>query len=789
MVGPLFPPHRSASLFVVLDFHALLEWRMLPQSTHLGGDDSPCLYAEVIVPRHLAKSFTYLVPPKLHGRVDVGTRVTVPFGHTTLEGAVVALTNHLPPGVSASRLKAIAELPEGPAASGFSPGLFELSKRVADEYLAPWGQCLRLITSSEQMTVRHSWRLIVTEQGRAALSQGRCPDTHRPMLERIARRKQGLSSTTLRDAPTAVLTFLEAQQWILRTNEGRATRPLRAARVASGNQNHGQERLDHGPLLPPDPAARGRIEALMGLPHASRLLIEGRLDYRLSLLAHVIRQAKARDKSVLVLVGEAARAEWIRQTLENTMAVPVHSSHPVGEGIGEAASQRDAPRVFVGTRSAVFHPLTNIGVIWIDGEEDAAFKEPQEPRYHARDVAWWRAQHERALLVYGSAHPSLEVKTSDDVESCVEQVSPADLPAVELIDLGCEATDSSLSAPLVAALHDALADRDRAVLFLNRRGYAGALVCRDCGWVPRCGSCGVAVAYSRDHARLACRYCGTVVSLPELCGNCGASRLSPVGEGIERVEQDVRRWCPAARIVRLDGETTRSVEDARRLWKQILSSSWDILIGTQALFQRSPIPSAAVVGIVQADTGLHVSDFRAAERTYQLLVDAMHVAKPASAGGRVLLQTRLPKHHAIQALVHHDPSGFYRDELMARRVLGFPPVHHLIYTTVSGKDRAMTERAAAQWTRLLREQFVSDTRPATRGGQAALAPIQGPMVLGPVPTPGVRPRGTAMWGIMVKGPDRVQLREGVRLSLSRIERAYPRRTLKFNVDVDPVEMG
>ncbi|MFO0705286.1 MAG: primosomal protein N' [Nitrospira sp.] len=761
---------------------------MLPPSSHLGGDELPHLYAEVIVPRHLAKTFTYLVPPMFHGRVVVGSRVTVPFGYATLEGAVIALTDRLSPGVLPSRVKAIADLPEGTAESGFPPGLFELSKRVADEYLAPWGQCLRLITAPVQTAAQSSWRLVATEEGRSALTQGRCPDRHRPVLERIARRQQGLSSTTLRDAPGTSLTFLESQQWILRSNRPQPTRPARAARLAPSNQNHCQRVLDHEALPPLDPAARDRITALTGLSHASRLLVEGRLDYRLSLLVHVIRQARVRGKSVLVLVGEAARAEWIRQTLESTMHVPVHSSQPVGEGIGEAAGHRDLPQIVVGTRSAVFHPLTNIGAIWIDGEEDVAFKEPQEPRYHARDVAWWRAQQERALLVYGSAHPSLEVRAVVDIESCVEPVPSADLPTVELIDLSREAMDSSLSAPLVAALHNALAGQDRAVLFLNRRGYAGALVCRDCGWVPRCVSCGIAVAYSRDHARLVCRYCGTVVSLPETCGNCGASRLSPVGEGTERVEQDVRQWCPAARIIRIDGDTTRSVKDARRLWGEILSSSWDILIGTQALFQRGPIPSAAVVGVVQADTGLHVSDFRAAERTYQLLVDAAQVAKSASAGGRVLLQTRLPKHHAIQALVTHDPARFYSEELLARRVLGFPPIHHLIYTTVSGKDRVMAEQAATQWTRLLREQFATESRTVARGGQLGLAATQTTVVLGPVPTPGVRRPGATAWRIMVKGPDRVRLREGVRLSLDRIERAYPRRSLRFSVDVDPVEM-
>ena len=382
-------------------------------------------------------------------------------------------------------------------------------------------------------------------------------------------------------------------------------------------------------------------------------------------------------------------------------------------------------------------PLRSPGLIWVDGEEDSALKEPQEPHYHVRDVAWMRAQQESALLVYGSAHPSLEVISEGAIERFSQRREADRYPSVELVDMSREFGGLPFSTTLLAALRRSQEQHDRAILFLNRRGYAGALVCRDCGWVPRCRSCAVAYAYYRASARLACRYCGGRETLPETCGACGASRLSPIGEGTERIEQEIRRLLPEARIVRIDRDTLQGVASTRRLWQQVRARTWDILIGTQALFQREPLLPVGLVGIVQADSGLHLPDFRAAERTHQLLVDAVNLARPASAGGRVIVQTMLPMHHVMQAVIAHDPARFYSEEMEARRLLGYPPVQHLIYLTVSGKDRRETESAAQRWVDELHKTLsahTADTRPAVASLQQKLSvnqPSAGMSVLGP----------------------------------------------------------
>lgn len=790
---PLRESRKRPSL-IVLSFVALLECRMQHNDT-----SSPLnaheLFADVIVPRHIAKAFTYLVPPFLVSRIAVGQCVTVPFGRTMLHGAVVGLTRTLPAGVSVSRIKAIASLVEGEHLSGIAPEMFALSKRVADEYLAPWGQCLRLVTQSERRSNPSTARFMVTQEGRVAIAQERCSEDMLPLLTRIARRASGLSSATMRmaakEVPRGALQYFLAQQWVVCASDGTPRKRVSAHRALLEKD---AEPIECSLISAPDQDALQHMMQFLLTPIATRILIHGQTDYRVSLLARIACQVLAGDRSVLVIVPEVAKADWLGMILRRVLNVPVTVHHVRSQDSGTATASRDKPQLAVGTRSAIFLPLHSVGLIWVEGEDDAALKEPQEPHYHAREVAWLRAQQHQIPLVMGSSHPSLESMMDACVERCTQPLAPERAPLVELVDLSREFTASPISVMLSAALRITLQQHERAVLFLNRKGYAGALVCRECGWVPRCASCAVALPYYREKGRLSCRYCGVGTSPPDTCPTCGSSRLSPVGEGTERVELEVRRLFPDARIVRIEGDSSHGSGTKRGHWKQVHSQEWDILIGTQVLFQREPIPPVGLVGIVQADSGLHVPDFRAAERTYQLLVDAVSLGRPALAGGRVILQTSLPNHHVMQAILSHDPARFYNEEMKARQLLGYPPAMHLIHLAVSGKDRPQVELAAQKWARQLHSALSSSVTPAHRTGvtssaAALLIPSsEGIDILGPVSATGMRPKGHVRSHIMVKGRDRVAICTVVRDSLAFIERAYPRRNLKFSVDVDPLEM-
>ncbi len=741
------------------------------------------LYADVIVPRHIAKAFTYLVPAALTQSLEVGHRVLVPFGRATLEGAVIALRDHPPAGVKPVYLKEIHSLAKGPGDAGLSSTLFELSRRIAENYVAPWGQCLRLIFSPTPRAKASPSRYVATDQGRTALKDVGCPEQLRTILARIALRPGGVLSSTLRLSrdrrSRQVVDALVTKSWIAVTES--KTEEMHFPKRRVGKNADQFDRAKEGGLIPgagelpePDPLWATRVAEALRTNRAHKMVLHAPWEQRVSRLSSAIQQAHAMNKSVIILSGQVARAEWLGRLLSTLTGLPITFYDQSARSDRWGRALDGAPSVVVGTRSAIFAPLPSIGLIWVDGEDDPAFKEPQEPRYHARDVACMRAELEHALVVLASAHPSLESKTDAVADTYAVQPDGAHRPEIELVDLREEPGVTLFSQRLVAAMRDAVENKAGVLLFLNRKGYAGALICRDCGWVPRCSSCAVAFGYYREAGRLTCRYCGVTAMLPDSCPTCQASRLSPVGEGTERVEVEARRLFPDARIARLDGETLRRSASARSLWEGVRSEAWDILIGTQALFQREPLPQRGLVGVLQADSGLHVPDFRAAERTYQLLVDAVNLARPASAGGRVVLQTRLPMHPAVQAVLSGEPNRFYDEELTARRLLRYPPACQLASLSVAGRDLRVVDTAAKQWRKNL-EQFID--------GQEAV------MILGPVPAMGGRPKGHHRQQMLVKGADRTVLCRRIRESVERMERAYQKGQVKFIVDIDPVEMG
>jgi primosomal protein N' (replication factor Y) len=765
------PPPASVSF--VLIFPTLLQWRMPADQSPAPSAAGP-RYAQVLIPRHITKSFTYLIPPELARQVSEGQRVLVPFGRTTVEGAVLSVAHHPPSDVLPGRLKEIRCVADHPADSQAASVLFALARRVSDEYVAPWGQSLRLITPRPDRTASASLRYVATEEGRTALEEGRCPELLRPVLARIARRTAGLSSRTLlarRPSQAGLLEKLSANGWISRLgllHEQQGTRP--AATVAP-EQPSPSLRPDED-FRPPDPDWSARLtDALTGGPPGT-LLVHASWRDRLGLLVQALHEMVRRRRSAMILCGEVAKAQWLGRLLRTSAHLPVHilSLDDEAAVLERPSAAPEAPALLVGTRSAVFAPLPKVGLIWVEEEDDPALKEPQEPRYHGRDVARMRAELEGALLILASSHPSVESYSTLHKEHRLARQG-ADGPGIELVDLRVEQPGTVFSAPLATAIDKALTARAGILLFLNRKGYAGALACRDCGWVPRCPACAVACSYSRSTARLTCRYCGYGVPLPDLCGKCRAARLNPVGEGTERVELEARRLFPRADIVRLDGDTTRRPREAERLWSRLYRGDVDMVIGTQLVFQRAPLPPMGLVGIILADTALHVPDFRAAERTYQHLMAAAETARPAREGGRLYLQTRLPDHHAIQAVVQGAPDRFYDEELAARELLGYPPACALASLAVSGRQPDVVQRAAAQWRGVLEQ--------GTGGSKLT--------ILGPFPSLGSRARGHHRHTMLVKSTDRAALQAALRRSAEELEGRYRRSQAKFIVDMDPVE--
>jgi primosomal protein N' (replication factor Y) (superfamily II helicase) len=752
------------------------------------------LFADVIVPRHLLGSFTYTVPSSLRPTLRVGHRVLVPFGRSIIQGAVIALSHAIPEGLDRGRLKEIRSLlPEG-ISTDVSLKLFQLSRQVSEQYVAPWGQCLRLVLPPSPKLRTQVIRYELTEQGRAALeAREPCSADALALLARLGKESSGLRRSLRNPGPSHVLHDLKLRGWIA---EARDRFPNSATLLARPTRQANQGSVGVAPSFAPDPELSWSdplFNALRG-EGPPRVLVQAPWTDRLRLLQQTVRQVLNRGQTVLIIVGDAERAQWVADLIrrDETGISPVcfHSGLS-GQEKAEMWDQihRQIVRVVVGTRSAIFLPLTTIGAIWIEGEEDAALKEPQEPRYHAREVAWSRAQDEQAVLVLSSSHPSLEIKAAVEQQGIVvKKPLPSDArPNIQVVDLRDHVRGTVLSQPLVLAIGQAISRRSGVLLFLNRKGYAGALVCRDCGHVPRCPTCRVALMYSRQAGRLLCSYCGDVTALPEICLSCSGPRMQLIGEGTERVEEDTKRLFPHAAVVRLDGDTMRRPAQAEALWRRVEQRKWDIIVGTQLLLRRGSLPTMGLVGIVQADAGLSVPNFRSAERTYHSLLDAVSFADTAGAGGQVIVQTYLPAHHAIQAVAENNESVFLSTELSHRTALGYPPAVHLIALRVSGTNDKMVHDAATTWMDRLTDRSSPVMTKASLTAQSI--DYSGRFtVLGPVPSPVPKLRGRYRWHILVKSSEREAGLEAVRVTVKEMERMYQRQAIKFEVDVDPIEM-
>jgi len=738
--------------------------------------DAP-LFAEIIVPRHFAGPFTYRIPTELRTVLRVGHLVFVPFGRSLVQGAVIALSPHHPPAVPLERLKPIRTLVTADRGVDIPPPLLLLAKAVAEAYVAPWGQCLRLVLPPKS-TRRDSSRMMLTKEGLEALTtQQSIPPACIHLLKRLKRRPLGVSLSRLCHSKDRideeVLTSILDRGWAhrVRARTAAETPGLFSSHSDECSQVWGTSR---------NVEWESRVLRAVEGRTSARLLVEADPAERLALLRAATIRTVELGRKVLVITGETSRAEALAAALAHptTVTAALHSMMPDEKraDVWERIRQNHVS-VVVGTRAAVFLPLDCIGLIWIDREEDSALKEPMEPRYHARDVAWMRAQKEEALLVLSSTHLSLEACGLEAPKQLLKaRGRPDSSPQVEVVNLRGEDRRLLLSVRLHEAMRETMARQAGILLFLNRKAYAGALICRDCGQVPRCPSCAVAFAFSRQKNVLFCHYCGATHAILDLCGACGSARLQPVGEGTERLEEEVKRRFPTARVLRVDGETMRRPKDAEGIRIRIRRREWDVLIGTQLLLRDDLVPPLGLAGAVQADAGLSLPDFRAAERTFHLLQDAAGLVQPMSAGGRLIIQTYLPSHHVIEAVARQDDAIFRAEELMHRTALGFPPALRVIVLHVSGVLEPTVAHAAQAWAAALSRAL----KAAPLGEQLS--------ILGPVRSPVPRVRGRYRRQILIKSPPHFNAVQTVRSTLADLESLYVRRTVKFDVDVDPIEM-
>jgi primosomal protein N' (replication factor Y) (superfamily II helicase) len=533
-------------------------------------------------------------------------------------------------------------------------------------------------------------------------------------------------------------------------------------------------------------------EALEDLTHRlhrgefSTVLLHGiTASGKTEIYMRLVERCLEAGRNALILVPEIALTpaihEQFRLRFGGLMAV-LHS------GLAEGRRhdnwwrvRRGEARVALGTRSAVFAPLENLGVIIVDEEHESSYKQEETPRYHGRDTAVVRAQLSKALVVLGSATPSLESYANAEkgkyhLLTLSERVGRRPLASVEIVDMREEFRQTHTQVPISRRLREEveaqLESGKQTMFLLNRRGYSWFLLCRSCGQTERCVNCSISLTYHRREARLICHYCGYQASVPARCRSCDSEYLYYVGEGTEKLEQKLAEMFPTARVARLDRDAARRQGQYLKILSDFRDGKIDILVGTQLIAKGHDFPGVTLVGVVSADTSLSLPDFRAAERTFQLLTQAAGRAGRGESPGRVLVQTFYPEHYAIRLAAEQDYSKFFSKELHFRRVMHYPPVAALANVVVEDRKLEDAAHIASEVGK-----FFKSLGELTRGVR----------IMGPGPAPLARIEGFYRIQFFLKASSRAKLNMILRRLAEECEqRGVPQHSL--TIDMDPVSL-
>ena len=746
--------------------------------TSRGSPGVTARYAEVVLPVPVPRTYTYEVPAELQHRVEPGARVIVPVQRRRVVG-VVAAVNVAAPAVAA---KPILAAPD--RAPAISPPLLALGLWMSRYYGTPYGLALRALLPGALWSVERPAGPPAQAERVVTLTAA-LPS----LLERERAFKRAPKRRVAYEALEAIGGSSPVHHLVARLGLSNA--------AIDGLVTQGLARYAHVPRPrdpfaglssppPPEltPAQRRVVDGILATAADTPVLIQGVTGSGKTLVyLEVLRALVSAGQGAILLVPEIALTPQtvarVRGVFGDQVAV-LHSGLSDGERADAWRALRCGERrVAVGPRSAAFAPVQHLGAIVIDEEHESSYKQGTAPRYHARDVAFERARLEHARVILGSATPSLETLqlTATGRLTCFElpdRIGARPLPPVELVDLRNtsrvpEARAVPWSEALDQAVRGALERKEQVILLLNRRGFATYLQCPACGDVRNCPRCAIALTVHQTPPALRCHYCGHEEPVATACRACGADTQRMRGLGTQQLEHFVGLRFPEARIARMDLDTTSTKWAHHRVLARMAEGKIDILLGTQMIAKGLDFPNVTVVGVVDADTGLHLPDFRAAERTFQLVAQVAGRAGRGPLGGRVYVQTRAPDHHALRAAAHHSVEAFAAAELPLRAPPSpaYPPHVGLARFVAShpnaGRAREAAERVASWLDRMNRERLEGVLK-----------------VLGPAPCPIERIKGRWRWHVLVKASEP--------RAIGRVVRALGRRGRGVVVDRDPASL-
>ncbi|MGC8841371.1 MAG: replication restart helicase PriA [Candidatus Sumerlaeaceae bacterium] len=736
------------------------------------------LYADVAVEEPVEGLFTYTVPQSLQNTACAGRLVLVPFGKRLVRGCIIGL-KHTPGELPATKIRPIARIISPQFM--IEPRTIELARWISEYYLAPFGQTLACVSfiGFNEVTPKTQRLLALTTQAnnltdltpKQALVVSWLRNHGGKACADKLRTATGVSQAVIRKLlNTGILIWQE--KIIERSDDyptgGEPEQPLdlnsaqRAALEAISTQ------LDRG---------EHRTFLLHGITGS------GKTEVYLQAIWHALDLGG----SAIVLVPEISltpqTVDRFRRRFGDFVGV-YHSRLTVGQKFDLWGRIQDGRcRILIGARSAIFAPMQNLRIIIVDEEHEATYKQDTTPRYHARDVAIVHAHQCGAVVVLGSATPSVEtyhkaVTGKFELLTLSQRIDGRPLPPITVIDLAEKVQldqDVSLLSPEIGSAMTATLDAGNQVLvFLNRRGFFNFVICLGCKQTLKCPHCDVALTYHKVGDRLICHYCGHMLRRPTRCPYCDTTELSMVGVGTQRIEEELARLFPHKKVLRIDLDTMRRRTAHIEAWEQISRREVDIIVGTQMIARGIHLEGIALVVVPLADVSLFQPDFRAAERAFSLLTQVAGRAGRGDSPGKVIIQTYVPDHYAIQFARNHDFVGFYEKEIRIRKILRFPPYHRLVGFLGMGNNPEITEELFKQFIIILKDIAYPLRDRVT--------------VLGPTPAPLQRLEGQYRWRALLRGEAGSKMRQITRQALKEFSKQRGHSRIQIIVDVDPYDL-
>lgn len=747
-------------------------------------------YAEVIVDvaaKRVDRIFHYRIPDHCQALLAKGSRVVVPFGPRTIEGYVVGLSDRADVELVKDIIRVVDPEPM------FPPDLLELARWMADTYICPMVDALQAIMpAGVKLSAARKVRPKTVRTVRPAVT----PEEWAQTKAKLARRapKQVLAVETAMARPGLTVAALAETAGI---DAGVVRSAILKGLLVAGEEETARDPWQNREFTPdrplaPTPDQERVLTAIRDSLQAGAqevFLLHGVTGSgKTEVYLQAISDNLALGRQAIVLVPEISltpqMVERFKARFGDRVAI-LHSRLSAGERYDEWRKvKNDRVEVVVGARSAIFAPFKKLGLIIIDEEHESSYKQEDHPKYHARDAALKRAALTGSTVVLGSATPALEsyyrAQRGDfKLMTINDRVAGRSLPEVRIVDLRDEmaaGNRSIFSRLLQEKIAEKLDRREQIIMFLNRRGFSTFVVCRECGLVMRCPHCAVTLTYHAAGDILQCHYCNFTRASPKTCPKCGSVNIRYFGIGTQRVEDEVQKLFPIARVLRMDVDTTGRKGAHERILTAFKNGEADILVGTQMIAKGLDFPRVTLVGVVTADTSLNLPDFRAAERTFQLMTQVAGRAGRDKRPGEVVVQTYAPDHYSIMAAQRHDYTGFYHREIELRRSLEYPPFSRLVRIVVSGTDETRIIHATAYLEKIFRD--------LSAGQEMG---VQEP-VLGPAPAPLARIKRRYRWQLCLKGMEPEKLVDLLKQAMPRFEDYIKGEGIKVSIEVDPQAM-